>query len=263
MARIVIATRQAVSLDRFRAIILRHVRKAGTYMGNFKDLTGQRFGHLVALTYLSGSRTKKGRWICKCDCGKMHEVATNNLTRGKVKSCGCDYRRPYDYSGQRFGKLLVVSPCTNDNGRQGWLCKCDCGNETFIETGRLTAALKYPDNHKYTVNSCGCALGGQPIHGGSRTRLYSVWVHMKRRCYDKNDVNFRHYGARGIKMCDKWRNDFSAFQAWALSNGFDESLKWSDCTIDRIDVNGNYEPNNCRWVDMHTQLLNRRAARLP
>lgn len=85
---------------------------------------------------------------------------------------------------------------------------------------------------------------------------------MKRRCYDENEDKFEHYGGRGIKMCDEWKNDFSTFQEWALSNGFDEEKKWSECTIDRIDVNGNYEPSNCRWVDMHTQLLNRRAARL-
>lgn len=232
-------------------------------MGKFNDLTGKRFGHLVAVEYMAGTKTKKGRWLCMCDCGQMHEVATSNLTRGKVKSCGCDFRRPYDYTGQRFGKLVVVGPCKNEKGRRGWQCRCDCGNDVFIETGRLTSAIKYPENTKRSVKSCGCALGGHPTHGSSHTRLYRVWSHMKRRCYDVNDVNYKHYGGRGITLCDEWRDSFESFRSWALSHGYDESKKWSDCTIDRIDVNGNYEPGNCRWADMHTQLLNRRAARLP
>lgn len=231
-------------------------------MGRFNDLTGKRFGHLVAVEHVSGTKTKKGKWICRCDCGRMHAVETGNLTRGKVKNCGCGYRRRYDYTGQKFGMLTAIHSSQNENGRRGWWCRCDCGNELFIETGELTSSLKHQDSTKHHRVSCGCARGGRETHGGSRTRLYSVWVHMKRRCYDVNDQNYKHYGNRGIRICDEWENDFSAFRDWALSHGFDEDKKWSDCTIDRIDVNGNYEPNNCRWVDMHTQLLNRRAARL-
>ena len=85
---------------------------------------------------------------------------------------------------------------------------------------------------------------------------------MKQRCYNSNSNAYIHYGGRGIKICDEWKDDFSSFQKWALENGYDEKAEWHKCTIDRIDVDGDYEPTNCRWVDMHTQLLNRRAARL-
>ena len=170
--------------------------------------------------------------------------------------------RRYDYTNTRFGKLLVLYPCNDEKGRRGWHCRCDCGNEVFIETGRLTAALKYPNSTKYSVTSCGCAVGGHTIHGGSRTRLYRIWAHMKQRCYNENSDAFKHYGGRGIKVCDEWKNSFSAFQKWAMDNGYDEGAEWFKCTIDRIDVDGDYEPSNCRWTDMHTQLLNRRAARL-
>lgn len=230
-------------------------------MGRVLDLAGKRFGHLTAIERISGTKTQKSKWLCRCDCGELHEVDTGNLTRGMVKSCGHCSRRKYDYTGQRFGKLTAVFPCKDENERIGWWCKCDCGSELFVETGAITASLNKEGRH-YRA-SCGCAHKDHVTHGASYTRLYSVWVHMKRRCYDMNDINYKHYGARGIRMCEEWRNDFSTFRAWALLNGFNENLKWSECTIDRIDVNGNYEPDNCRWVNMHAQLLNRRAARLP
>ena len=230
-------------------------------MATHNDLTGKRFGHLVAVEYVAGTRTEKARWLCKCDCGRIHSVETRNLTRGKVKSCGHCPRRAYDYTGMRFGKLVVLRPDVNEKNRIGWLCKCDCGNEMFVETGRLTASIKNPDSPKHAV-SCGCLHGAKPIHGGSHTRLYRVWAHMKQRCYNSNSNAYIHYGGRGIKICDEWKDDFSSFQKWALENGYDEKAEWHKCTIDRIDVDGDYEPTNCRWVDMHTQLLNRRAARL-
>lgn len=226
------------------------------------DLTGKRFGKLVAIEYIPGTKTTKSRWVCKCDCGRVHSVATNNLTRGMAKSCGQCSRRIYDYTGMRFGKLIVLNPDVNEKNRIGWKCRCDCGNEVFIETGRLTSALKYPDSTKCSVTSCGCIAGEHIIHGGSYTRLYRVWTHMKQRCYNEKSNVFKYYGGRGIKICDEWKDNFSAFQKWAIDNGYDEEAEWFNCTIDRIDVNGDYEPSNCRWADMHTQLLNRRAARL-
>ncbi len=88
-------------------------------------------------------------------------------------------------------------------------------------------------------------------HGQTGTRLYNVWRSMKERCYSSTYVQYKRYGGRGIKICDEWRNDFQAFKAWAIENGYTEGL-----TIDRIDNDGDYEPNNCRWVDMKTQARN-------
>ena len=87
--------------------------------------------------------------------------------------------------------------------------------------------------------------------GRSKTKLYSVWKTMKYRCSNKNNHKYKNYGGRGIKVCDEWK-DYSLFRTWALSNGYQDDL-----TIDRVDVDGNYEPNNCRWVDMKTQQRNR------
>lgn len=90
-------------------------------------------------------------------------------------------------------------------------------------------------------------------HGKSNTRLYSIWNHMKQRCYNKNKDSYINYGARGITVCDDWKDDFTAFESWAISNGYQDTL-----TIDRINSNGNYEPSNCRWTTADVQSANTR-----
>ena len=90
-------------------------------------------------------------------------------------------------------------------------------------------------------------------HGGSHTRLYSIWKSMKSRCYCPNWKPYFLYGARGITVCDEWRNSFEAFRNWALAHGYRDDLE-----LDRMDVNGNYSPINCRWVSHYTQTINRR-----
>ena len=99
-------------------------------------------------------------------------------------------------------------------------------------------------------------------HGGAKRenedRLYHIWRAMKRRCADKNDAN---YGGRGISVCKEWADDYSVFKEWAYNNGYDENADKGQCTIDRIDVDGNYEPSNCRWVDMVKQANNTRKSR--
>lgn len=91
-------------------------------------------------------------------------------------------------------------------------------------------------------------------HGKRNTRLYCIWVSMKQRCYNQNNKDFRKYGERGIKVCDDWKNNFISFYDWSINNGYQENL-----TIDRINNNGDYEPNNCRWTDIKTQSNNRRT----
>lgn len=147
--------------------------------------------------------------------------------------------------GQKFGRLTVLEY----KGNRKWLCRCDCGNEKIIGKSDLTSGK---------TKSCGCyhkeqcqKLNGK--HYSGETKLYKVWEDMKRRCINPKHHAYKHYGDRGIVVCNEWREDFLQFKAWAISNGYKEGL-----SIDRINVNGNYEPSNCRWVTWNYQCRNRR-----
>lgn len=152
--------------------------------------------------------------------------------------------------GKRFGDLTVLEECNerDKHGKIVYKCLCNCGNVTYVKGNNL---------RRGNTNSCGC-LKHKPNkhnfkHGKTPTRLYRILKGMKDRCYNNKLMYYKNYGARGIKICDEWLNDFMAFYDWAMSNGYNDNL-----TIDRIDVNGNYEPNNCRWVDLKTQQNNLR-----
>lgn len=158
-----------------------------------------------------------------------------------------------DLTGQRFGKLIVIERAENyvqPNGQKKtqWHCKCDCGNEIITVGYNLTRGV---------CTSCGCVrierlVQMNKTHGKSNHILFSKWEHMKDRCYNPKDKRYKNYGGRGIKICDEWLNSFESFYEWSLENGYQDGL-----SIDRIDVNGNYEPNNCRWTTWDVQCNNR------
>lgn len=159
-----------------------------------------------------------------------------------------------DITGDRFGRLVAMKQIGKDKrGNALWLCKCDCGGEAI----RATSELRKRSNH-----SCGC-LGKEHLadmskknvtHGMTGTRLYGCYKAMMSRCYRKKDIHYNAYGRRGITVCDEWKNNKMAFIEWALTHGYSDDL-----TLERIDVNGNYNPSNCTWIPMKEQYKNKQS----
>ena len=159
--------------------------------------------------------------------------------------------------GEKFGRLTVESRFgTNKRKRATWKCLCDCGNYVVAESNNLVSG---------NTRSCGCLKNDihrdrMLKHGYRHHPLYKTWQNMKCRCGNKNSNSYKNYGERGIVVCDEWKNDFVSFKNWAISNGYKEQncALNTECTIDRINYNGNYEPNNCRFTNIKNQSKNKR-----
>ena len=159
--------------------------------------------------------------------------------------------------GQKFGELVIIKlhhkkQYIDKKGvirnREYYLCQCDCGNIKVIEKSQLTTGH---------TKSCGClqkkiTSKKHKTHGLSKNKIYFIWCSMKDRCYRQNSNDYLNYGGRGITICDEWKNDFKTFYQWAINNGYKEGL-----TIERINVNDNYKPSNCTWIENALQSKNK------
>ena len=194
--------------------------------------------------------------IGKCQvCGCKKEISYPSIKNGHWKDNKCHkhyvQQIKYDksYIGKRYGRLTVTD--VKDKCVRKFKCKCDCGNIYYAIPIELENG---------PVKSCGCLKTEISENAVSNDRLYHVWQDMKRRCCSPNDENYHNYGGRGISVCDKWKDDYITFKNWAYSNGYDENAPFGECTIDRINVNGNYEPDNCRWITNVEQQKNKRPS---
>ena len=231
-------------------------------MAIITDLSGQRFGKLTVIKRVENHITSGGQskvmYLCKCDCGNERVVQAGKLKNGRVTQCvACHIPRFDDYTGQRFGMITVLERVGEYGFGVSWKCKCDCG-KTIIRTANW---LRKPCSGE---KNCGCVRGIQTanghffIHKKYNTRLYETHQRILSRCRNQNGQDYSDYGGRGITVCDEWSGNygFINFYNWSIRNGYKSGL-----SIDRIDVNGNYEPSNCRWADAITQANNKRNNR--
>lgn len=172
--------------------------------------------------------------------------------RGMIRvGSGGDEVMSRDLKGMRFGRLTAMEVVGKKNHYRAWRCLCECGNEIVIKSASLITG---------NTKSCGCLQREMRVianteHGFCGTRLYRIWKGMVARCKYPSSTSYKWYGARGITVCDEWTK-FDRFKDWALFHGYSETL-----SIDRIDNEKGYSPDNCRWVTPTEQTMNRRCMR--
>lgn len=219
------------------------------------NLVGFRFGKLIVQKYLNAvSKSRSALWECVCDCGNIITVEGRNLTRGATKSCGCLHCP--DLTGAQFGRLTVVGISQEGQGRRVWKCKCVCGKYAHISTTSLQGGH---------TKSCGClntdiAKDRMTTHGHSKStdpiliKVYYAWSGMRARCNDKKNGA---YGKRGITVSPQWRGK-NGFENFFNDMGLPENQSLS---LERLDVDGPYSPDNCVWGSPLMQSMNQRPTR--
>lgn len=230
------------------------------------NMVGLRFGKLIVLARAGSSPNKAPTWYCRCDCGNEKIMIGANLRSGVSLSCGCERlprciaasknrefcgNQSVNITGMKFGRWTAISPTDQKSSpNKKWHCRCDCGTERIVAGNNLRSGKS---------KSCGCfqreiARTLPRVHRMSHHPIHNSWHGMRARCLNRNHQNYADYGGRGIKICKRWDKFINFLQ--------DMYATWAPgLSLDRIDVNGNYEPSNCRWATTGVQATNKRPRR--
>ena len=197
------------------------------------DLSGTVLERLTVISYQGD-----GKYLCHCSCGnKTHITQGKYIKQKRVKSCGCIKKEQSIKIGEKYGMLTVVEKLKNSL----YIFSCDCGNKEFIRKGGDVKSGK--------IKSCGCLF-----HNLTNSKEYKSWRSMKQRCYCPNNPDYHNYGGRGITVCDRWLESFESF----YEDMGERPEPKKDYSLDRINVNGDYCKENCRWATAEEQSNNTR-----
>lgn len=208
---------------------------------------GEKFGFLTVIKEVAPNIIPSGqinrRVLCKCDCGEMSKKQIGNLKNGKSTHCGCKKKIEIK-KGDRYGRLIIMKEIFDSSYRM-FKCLCDCGKLTIVSRNHLR------NGH---TTSCGCKKQ-EKKHGMCNTKTYIAWAGMIQRCINPKSIRFEAYGGRGILVCQRWKDSFENFLE-------DMGEVPTEMSLDRVNNNGNYYKENCRWAGNKDQARNKRTNRL-
>lgn len=245
-------------LIRNHTLRTQRIRDCGCGTFKLKQYIGLKFNKLKVINAYRKRLYGKMNIICvcKCDCGNIADYAYSNLKNGNATSCGCSNKFDFSkYKGKMYHNIEILDLIDKD--KKIIKCKCHCNSIFYCNLSDLTAKKRYIIGCKNCIEPSNKNTKFYWNIYNNRSRLENIYYGMIDRCFNNKNKSFLHYGGRGITVCEEWKNNKQSFLDWANANGYDDKLQ-----IDRIDYNGNYEPSNCRWVDVIVQANNRSNNRI-